>query len=41
MVGDDLSRNLYCILGVPIDVGDMQTMLSDIETAVAKRLNAF
>jgi N-acetylglucosaminyldiphosphoundecaprenol N-acetyl-beta-D-mannosaminyltransferase len=32
-VRDDLSRNVHCILGTPIDVVEMATVLSEIRTA--------
>ena len=34
---DDLSREVYCVLGLPIDVVDMQTVLRSIDSAVARR----
>lgn len=34
-VGDDLSREAYCVLGVPIDVIDMAGVLARIDLAVA------
>jgi N-acetylglucosaminyldiphosphoundecaprenol N-acetyl-beta-D-mannosaminyltransferase len=33
---DDLSREVYCVLGLPIDVVDMQTALRSIDSAVAR-----
>ena len=39
--GDDLSRDVYCILGVPIDAGGMQSVLRDIETAAANKVPFF
>jgi N-acetylglucosaminyldiphosphoundecaprenol N-acetyl-beta-D-mannosaminyltransferase len=41
MTGDDLSRDVYCVLGIPIDVGGMQSVLSDIEAAAANRVRLF
>jgi N-acetylglucosaminyldiphosphoundecaprenol N-acetyl-beta-D-mannosaminyltransferase len=32
---DDLSRNVYCILGVPIDAIDMPAVLQSVDAAVA------
>src|SRR5262245_23137382 len=32
---DDLARNVYCVLGVPIDVTDMATALRKIEVVAA------
>jgi N-acetylglucosaminyldiphosphoundecaprenol N-acetyl-beta-D-mannosaminyltransferase len=34
---DDLSRNVYCVLGVPIDAIDMTSVIQKIETAAAAR----
>jgi N-acetylglucosaminyldiphosphoundecaprenol N-acetyl-beta-D-mannosaminyltransferase len=39
--GDDLSRDVYCVLGMPIDVGAMPSVLRNIETAAAKRMSFF
>jgi N-acetylglucosaminyldiphosphoundecaprenol N-acetyl-beta-D-mannosaminyltransferase len=39
--GDDLSRDVYCILGMPIDVGGMRSVLRAIETAAAKKVPFF
>ena len=33
-VPDDLSRNVYCLLGIPIDAIEMPTALRRIEAAV-------
>ncbi|ARN83575.1 hypothetical protein B1812_10895 [Methylocystis bryophila] len=38
---DDLSREVYCILGMPIDVIDMQGVLSRIYRAAAKSSDLF
>ena len=38
MVADDLMRNVYCVLGMPIDVGGMPYVLSAIEAAAAGRI---
>jgi N-acetylglucosaminyldiphosphoundecaprenol N-acetyl-beta-D-mannosaminyltransferase len=34
---DDLSREVYCVLGIPVDVIEMPAVLRRIETAVASR----
>jgi N-acetylglucosaminyldiphosphoundecaprenol N-acetyl-beta-D-mannosaminyltransferase len=34
---DDLSRNVYCVLGMPIDAIDMATVLRRIEAAAERR----
>ncbi len=34
---DDLSRNVYCVLGMPIDATDMATVLRKIEAAAVSR----
>jgi len=39
--GDDLSRNVFCILGMPIDVEDMRSVLYKIRKAVANRAPFF
>ena len=36
-IPDDLSRDAYCVLGMPIDVLDMSSALRDIETAAASK----
>ena len=41
MARDDLSRNVFCILGMPIDVGGMPSVLCEIKKAVAKRARFF
>jgi len=41
MARDDLSRNVYCVLGMPIDVGGMLSVIRDIEAAAASRLPLF
>src|SRR5262249_32361304 len=41
MTGDDLSRGVYCILGMPIDVGGMRSVLRKIETAAANKMPLF
>jgi hypothetical protein len=41
MAGDDLSRNVYCVLGMPIDVSGMPSVLCDIEAAAASRAPLF
>jgi N-acetylglucosaminyldiphosphoundecaprenol N-acetyl-beta-D-mannosaminyltransferase len=41
MLGDDLSRDVYCVLGMPIDVGGMQCVLRDIETAAVNKVPFF
>jgi N-acetylglucosaminyldiphosphoundecaprenol N-acetyl-beta-D-mannosaminyltransferase len=38
---NDLSRDVYCILGMPIDVGGMCSVLDDIETAAANKVPLF
>ena len=37
-IPDDLSRDVYCILGMPIDAIEMQSCLRRIETAAARRV---
>ena len=34
---DDLARNVYSVLGLPIDVLDMSTILRGIDAAAASR----
>jgi N-acetylglucosaminyldiphosphoundecaprenol N-acetyl-beta-D-mannosaminyltransferase len=34
-VGDDLSRSVYCILGLPIDAIDMASALKRIQVAAS------
>jgi len=34
---DDLSRNVYCVLGIPIDAIDMPALLRAVETAAAEK----
>jgi N-acetylglucosaminyldiphosphoundecaprenol N-acetyl-beta-D-mannosaminyltransferase len=34
---DDLSRNVYCVLGIPIDAIDMPTLLRTVEKAAADK----
>ena len=41
MAEDSLSRDVYCILGMPIDVGGMQSVVRDIETAAADKVPFF
>jgi N-acetylglucosaminyldiphosphoundecaprenol N-acetyl-beta-D-mannosaminyltransferase len=41
MPGDDLSRDVYCILGMPIDACDMRSVLRDIEAAAANKSRLF
>jgi N-acetylglucosaminyldiphosphoundecaprenol N-acetyl-beta-D-mannosaminyltransferase len=41
MADDDLSRDVYCVLGMPIDVGGMPSVLSAIEAAAASRVPFF
>jgi N-acetylglucosaminyldiphosphoundecaprenol N-acetyl-beta-D-mannosaminyltransferase len=41
MAGDDLSRNVYCVLGMPMDVGGMPSAVCNIETAAANRTPLF
>jgi N-acetylglucosaminyldiphosphoundecaprenol N-acetyl-beta-D-mannosaminyltransferase len=41
MTDDDLAREVYCILGIPIDVVGMQSVLSYIEAAAASRVPLF
>jgi N-acetylglucosaminyldiphosphoundecaprenol N-acetyl-beta-D-mannosaminyltransferase len=41
MTSDDLSRHVYCILGMPIDVGGMSSVLGDIEAAATSRRRLF
>jgi N-acetylglucosaminyldiphosphoundecaprenol N-acetyl-beta-D-mannosaminyltransferase len=41
MADDDLSRNVYCVLGMPIDVCGMASVLRDIEAAAANRRPLF
>lgn len=38
---DELSREAYCVLGVPIDVIEMSSVLRDIEAAAASRSPLF
>ena len=38
---DDLSREVYCILGMPVDVIGMSSVLRGIETAAASRVPFF
>jgi N-acetylglucosaminyldiphosphoundecaprenol N-acetyl-beta-D-mannosaminyltransferase len=40
-IGDDLSRDVYCVLGAPIDVCDVPSVLRNIETAAAKKMRLF
>ena len=40
-VGDDLSRNVYCMLGMPIDVADMPSVLGYVKAAVADKMPFF
>lgn len=37
-IPDDLSREVYCVLGIPIDATDMASILRRIETAATSRL---
>jgi N-acetylglucosaminyldiphosphoundecaprenol N-acetyl-beta-D-mannosaminyltransferase len=41
MAGDDLSRNVYCVLGMPIDAVGMPTVLGNIEAAAASKVPFF
>jgi N-acetylglucosaminyldiphosphoundecaprenol N-acetyl-beta-D-mannosaminyltransferase len=41
MAGDDLSRDVYCVLGMPIDVGGMSSVICEIEAAVASKRPLF
>jgi N-acetylglucosaminyldiphosphoundecaprenol N-acetyl-beta-D-mannosaminyltransferase len=36
-IPDDLSRNVYCILGIPLDAVEMSTVLRSIEVAALNR----
>src|SRR5262245_22109722 len=38
---DDLARNVYCVLGLPIDVLDIAAVLHRIEAAAASRAILF
>ena len=38
---DDLSRNVYCVLGIPIDAIDMQSVVGAVAVAVAKKSPLF
>jgi len=38
---DDLSREVYCILGIPIDAIEMQAVVRSIEAAAAARAAPF
>lgn len=39
--GDDLSRNVFCLLGMPIDVEDMPSVLAKIRAAAACKVPFF
>ncbi len=41
LAGDDLSRNVFCLLGMPIDVEDMPSVLGKIRAAAARKLPFF
>lgn len=41
MPHDDLSRNVYCILGMPVDAIDIPSILRDISSASANRTTLF
>jgi N-acetylglucosaminyldiphosphoundecaprenol N-acetyl-beta-D-mannosaminyltransferase len=41
MTSDDLSRRVYCVLGMPIDVGGMSSVLGYIKAAAASRRRLF
>ena len=41
MSADDFSRDVYCILGTPIDAGGMSFVLCEIEAAAASRIPLF
>ena len=40
-IRDDLSRDVHCILGMPIDVTEIQSVLRDIEAAAANKVPFF
>ena len=40
-ITDDLDRQVYCILGVPIDAIDLQTVLRQIDASVARSSRLF
>jgi N-acetylglucosaminyldiphosphoundecaprenol N-acetyl-beta-D-mannosaminyltransferase len=41
MIEDDLSRDVYCILGMPVDVCGIHSVLRDIETVAANKVPFF
>jgi len=41
MASDDLMRDVYCVLGMPIDVGGMASVLRKIDAAAASRVPLF
>ena len=41
MIEDDLSRDVYCILGMPVDVCEIHSVLRDIETVAANKVPFF
>ena len=41
VIGDAVSREVYCVLGVPVDVYGMSTVLRYIETAAAHKVPFF